>query len=268
MLTEVADGVLVHQSELLQNNTVVVLGPSGALVVDPGITATELACLVGDLRARGIAVALGFSTHPDWDHALWHPALGDAPRYGTTAGAAFLSDLLSAPDWREQVAEGLPPEIADETPIDLFGRVTALPGTGLPWDGPEVHIIEHPAHSVGHAALFIGDRRVLIAGDMLSDILMPFPDVGADDPIGDYLLGLDALEEVAGEVDVVIPGHGSVGRDDVRDRIALDREYVTALREGRLPDDPRISPTAEYGADWLPGVYEWQAETLGPQSTG
>ena len=50
MLTPVADGVPVHRSELLQNQTVVVQGHSGVLVVDPGITATELACLGGDLR--------------------------------------------------------------------------------------------------------------------------------------------------------------------------------------------------------------------------
>ena len=37
MLTQVAEGVLVHQSELLQNNTVVVQGRAGVLLVDPGI---------------------------------------------------------------------------------------------------------------------------------------------------------------------------------------------------------------------------------------
>ena len=35
MLTQVAEGVLVHQSELLENNTVVVQGRSGVLLVDP-----------------------------------------------------------------------------------------------------------------------------------------------------------------------------------------------------------------------------------------
>ena len=43
MLTPAADGVFVHRSELLRNLTVVVHGRAGALVVDPGITATELA---------------------------------------------------------------------------------------------------------------------------------------------------------------------------------------------------------------------------------
>ena len=35
MLTQVAEGVLVHQSELLQNNAVVVQGRSGVLLIDP-----------------------------------------------------------------------------------------------------------------------------------------------------------------------------------------------------------------------------------------
>ncbi len=49
--------------------------------------------------------------------------------------------------WRARVAEGLPPEIADDVPLDLFGLVTGLPaGTArIPWDGPDVWIIEHPA---------------------------------------------------------------------------------------------------------------------------
>jgi len=38
VLTQVAKGVLVHQSELLQNNTVVVQGRAGVLLIDPGIT--------------------------------------------------------------------------------------------------------------------------------------------------------------------------------------------------------------------------------------
>ena len=83
MLSQVAEGVLVHQSELLQNNTVVVLGRSGVLVVDAGITGAEMSCLANDLEESGQSVAAGFSTHPDWDHVLWHAALGEAPRYGT-----------------------------------------------------------------------------------------------------------------------------------------------------------------------------------------
>jgi glyoxylase-like metal-dependent hydrolase (beta-lactamase superfamily II) len=112
--------------------------------------------------------------------------------------------------------------------------------------------------------LLIEERRVLVAGDMLSDILMPFPDLGAANPVQDYLEGLQRLEDVADDVAVLIPGHGSVGEAaDVRRRIELDRAYLLALRDGRVPDDPRIGPSATFGTDWLPGVYEWQAQQLG-----
>jgi hypothetical protein len=98
---------------------------------------------------------------------------------------------------------------------------------------------------------------------MLSDILIPFPDLDAADPIGDYLVGLRLLEGVADDVDVVIPGHGSVGGgDQVRARIEQDRAYVHALRDGHGPDDPRIGPTATFGKDWLPDVYGWQRQQL------
>jgi len=265
VLTQVADGVLTHQSELLQNNAVVVQGRAGVLLIDPGIQGSEMACLANDLRELGQPVVAGFSTHPDWDHVLWHAELGEAPRYGTARCAAFMRDLLSNADWKARVAEGLPPEIADEIPLDGFGLVTGLP-TGaaqVPWDGPEVRIIEHPAHAQGHAALLIKERSVLVAGDMLSDILIPFPDLDAAHPIEDYLVGLQLLEGVADEVDVLVPGHGSVGgADEVSARIELDRAYVHALRDGRAPDDPRIGPSATFGKDWLPGVYEWQRQQL------
>jgi len=267
MLTQVADGVLVHQSELLQNNAVVVQARDGVLLVDPGITGAEMGCLAKDVRKLGLPVVAGFATHPDWDHALWHADLGEGPRYGTAPCAAFLRDLRSNGDWRTNVAEGLPPEIAGETPLDLFGLIIGLPaGTGqIPWDGPRVRVIEHPAHAPGHAALFIEERGVLVAGDMLSDVLIPMLDdfKSTNDPIEDYFTGLRLLEGVADDVDVLIPGHGSVGgAGQVRARIDQDRAYVQALRGGRAPDDPRIGPSAKPGWEWVSDIHAGQARSV------
>ena len=267
MLTEVAEGVLVHQSELLQNNTVVVEGSSGVLLIDAGITGAEMTCLATDLRRAGRPVVAGFSTHPDWDHVLWDAELGEAPRYGTARCAAAMAELRSHPNWRVQVTEGLPSEIADDIPLDRFGVITGLPaGTAqIPWDGPRVRIIEHPAHSPGHAALLIEGRGVLVAGDMLSDVFIPMLDDfrGINDPIEEYLVGLRRLEEAADDVDVVIPGHGSVGRGGrLRQRIDLDRRYVEALRDGREPDDPRIGPSARPGWEWVSDIHAGQVRSI------
>jgi glyoxylase-like metal-dependent hydrolase (beta-lactamase superfamily II) len=265
MLKQVADGVLIHESEFIQSNTVVVHFRAGVLLIDPGIKGDEMAALANDLRELGQPVVAGFSTHPHWDHLLWHAKLGEAPRYGTARCAAAIRDLLSDAGWKARVAEMLPPDIAEEIPLDLFGLITGLPAktARIPWDGPRVRIIEHQAHAPGHAALLIEERGVLVAGDMLSDALIPMLDLNATDPIEDYLAALRLLEGVAGDVDILIPGHGSVGgADQVRARIKQDRAYVNALHDGGVPDDPRVGPSAKHGWEWVSDVHAGQLQQL------
>ena len=264
MLTKIADGVHIHASACIQTNSIVVEDGSGALVVDPGLTSAELIELATAVEALGLSVVAGFATHPDWDHALWHPRLGDVPRYGTARASAVLNDLRAQPDWRARTAESLPPEIADDVPLDLFGLLVGLPihAETIPWDGPVARILEHRGHAEGHAALLIEERRVLVAGDMLSDVLVPMPDLYGDasDPVGDYLNGLELLEAAALRVDVVVPGHGSTGdAGELRARISADRAYVEALRDGRPISDPRIT-SPEPGWEWVAFIHEGNLE--------
>jgi glyoxylase-like metal-dependent hydrolase (beta-lactamase superfamily II) len=265
MLKQVAEGVLIHESECIQSNAVGVQGRAGVLLIDPGITGDEIVAIADDLRKLGQPVVAGFSTHPHWDHLLWHAKLGEAPRYGTARCAADITAFLSNPSWKDDVAEELPPEVAGEVPLDLLGLITGLPAgtTQIPWDGPKVRIIEHQAHAPGHAALLIEERRALVVGDMLSDVLIPMLDLNAADPIEDYLTALRLLEGVADDVDVLIPGHGSIGRaDQVRPRIDQDRAYVLALPEGHVPSDPRVGPSAKPGWEWVSDVHNGQAQRL------
>jgi len=267
VLTRVADGVLVHESVCIQSNAVVVEGDAGALLVDPGITEQEMAQIALDLAALDHAVVAGFATHPDWDHALWHPDFGDAPRYGTAGCADFLRDQLADPEWRKYFTEGLPPEFAADIPLDLFGLVTGLsPATRhVPWEGPQVRIIEHRGHAQGHAALLVEDRGVLAAGDMVSDVLVPMPDPGAASPLGDYLAALDLFEQVADGIDVFVPGHGSAGDAvEFRKRIEMDRAYLDSLGDGAGTDDPRITAPRP-GWEWVSDFYSWQVQRFGPR---
>lgn len=270
MLTRVTDGVYVHRSECIQSNLVVVQGRAGVLLIDPGLTNDEMVQLADDLRELDQPVVAGFSTHPDWDHVLWHACFGDVPRYGTALCAASLRTLLSQDDWEARVAEVLPPEIAGDVPTNLLGLVTGLPAGAaqIPWGGPEIRIIEHQGHAQGHAALLIAERGVLVAGDMVSDVLVPMLDVhGSDDPIGDYLHALQLFEGVADQVGFVIPGHGSVGgAGDVRARIDRDRYYVLALRDGRDCSDPRIGTSAKPGWEWVSDLHASQVHGLAQRS--
>lgn len=263
MLQQVTNGVWTHESSCIQSNTTIIKGEAGVLLVDPGLTSDELVSIADKLDEMGLPVVAGFSTHPHWDHVLWHDRFGNVPRYGTAAAAAQMKESLSNPDWQEEEARDLPEEIAGQVPLDgLFGKITALPsGTAaIPWDGPKVTVIEHNGHAPGHAALYIEEGGVLVAGDMLSDVFMPMLNLAAADPIGDYLKALDMIEDVAGDASFVIPGHGSVG-EQVRERIALDRRYVEALRDGNSTDDPRIV-TPKQGWEWVAGIHDWQAKMI------
>ncbi len=170
---------------------------------------------------------------------------------------------------RRPVSTLMPPDIVEQVPLDLLGLITGLPAeaTQIPWEGPRVRIIEHNAHALGHAALLIQERGVLVAGDMLSDVLIPMLDLsGSADPIENYFAALPLFEGVADDVDVVIPGHGSVGgADQVPARIAQDRAYLHALREGDVRSDPRLGQSA-YGRDFLPSVHERQLQYLAQRS--
>jgi glyoxylase-like metal-dependent hydrolase (beta-lactamase superfamily II) len=269
VLRQVAEGVLIHESEFCQSNAVVVHGRAGVLLVDPGVLGYEMAALADDLRELGQPVVAGFSTHPHWDHLLWHTRLDASPRYGTARCAATVRDRLADPGAKARIAaELIPQDIAEQVPLDLLGLITGLPAemAQIPWDGPHVRIIEHQAHAPGHAALLIEERGVLVAGDMLSDVLIPMLDLNdTADPIEDYLAALRLLEGVAGDVDVLVPGHGSIGgADQVRARIDQDRAYVQALRDAGAPDDPRVGPSATF--DWMSGVHERQLQQLARRS--
>jgi glyoxylase-like metal-dependent hydrolase (beta-lactamase superfamily II) len=247
MLTAVADGVWVRQSAWVWTNSIVVRGEGGLILVDPGIDGSELNQLADDLDRLGIPVVAGFSTHPHWDHLLWHSRFGDMPRYATFAGAN------AAAGARER-AQAMAAESASDIPLELIALVTPLPAHGGRVPG---EIIEHEAHAIGHAAVLLADRGVLLAGDMLSDVLIPLLDASRPDQVGAYETALDRLEEAARHVDVLVPGHGAVAEGpEVAARLAADHAYIDALRRGEEPVDARLGPYA----DWLSGPHQSNLE--------
>jgi glyoxylase-like metal-dependent hydrolase (beta-lactamase superfamily II) len=245
MLNQVADGVWVRQSAWVWTNATAVRGEDGLILVDPGIDGSDLDQLADDLDRLGIPVVAGFSTHPHWDHLLWHSRFGDVPRYATSAGARAAGEAREG-------ARRMAAESASGIPLELIGLVTPLPAAGGPVPG---EIVEHQAHAIGHAALLLADRGVLLAGDMLSDVLIPLLDAGRPDQVGAYETALDRLGEAGGHVDVLVPGHGAVARGpEVAARLAADRAYIDALRRGEEPVDPRLS------RDWLLGPHRSNLE--------
>jgi glyoxylase-like metal-dependent hydrolase (beta-lactamase superfamily II) len=240
-LIELAPGVLVATSRRYTTTSTVVSLGGAALLVDPAWDPDELVGLAQALDARGLRVTAGFSTHAHHDHLLWHPRFGAAPRWASAATAALAMqerDLLVSslgPDWPLDLADLVGRvQVADQWIPDPFGDAR----------DDIAQLVTHDGHAPGHTAVWLPGPRVLVAGDMLSDIEVPLPH--APDDLAAYLAGLDALAPFVAQAAVLIPGHGSPTMRPAA-RLDADRRYLDALLADRDPADPRCA---------LPGMAE------------
>lgn len=236
----IAPGVFVLTSDFALSNTVIIAGYGGdCLLIDPGIAVDDLQELALFLAGQGLRPAVAWSTHPHWDHVLWHKALGtDVPRYAAPAAVAITETE------RDGMVEGVQ-RSAPGHDLELFGHVTPLKAETIPWNGPTAQLFVHDGHAPGHGAVFLPDTGVLIAGDMCSDVEIPLLDTVADDAMGDYRTGLALLAGVP-EVRHIVPGHGHPGDTrEFRRRLDSDTAYLDELERGNVFDDARITK------DWM-----------------
>lgn len=221
-------------------------------MVDPAVTAPEVDGLAATIRARGWTPIAVWSTHAHWDHVLDGPTLAHLPRWSAGVAATDRETLAAERDADPELARsGQPPARIAAQAAEYPQR---SPGV-LDWPGPTIRVLVHTAHAASHTALFLPDSGVLLAGDMLSDVEIPLLDLSAHDPVGDYLDGLRMLE--ATEAEIVVPGHGHVGRD-LHGRVAADRAYLSALVAGVEVLDERCA------LPWTAAAHAAHREAVGP----
>lgn len=248
-LQRVNDDVWIRQSEVWQTNTGVIMDGNRCVLVDPGLLASEIADLAASLRGREIAA--GFATHAHWDHVLWDPALGDAPRYAseeTVRRVAAERDRIerSLDAFEAQLAEGygLGPQwdrtgFYDLLPMPLGAGELA----GLPCE-----LVDVSGHADGQVALVLPEQDVAFVADTLSDVETPSIAEGAD-RFGRYLETLDRLQDVIERVHWIIPGHGAVAdRAEAQRRLDGDRRYLEGL-PGAVAAAPATAPDEEVARD-------------------
>jgi len=230
---ELVPGVLVATSRNYATTTTALLdGAGGAVVVDPAWDPDELAAISSDLASLGAQCVAGLATHEHYDHVMWHPDLGEVPRWSSSTTVRRLADARD--DVLAPLTAFLPADL-----IAVAGRLQALDSARLPWAGPEATCIVHDAHAPGHLAILVERTGVLIAGDMLSDVELPMP-ASEDTTLERYLIGLDKLRDASARAIWVIPGHGTPSGDP-RARFDADLRYLDDLIAGRRSDDPRVS---------------------------
>ena len=225
--------VLVITSRIWQTTCTVVSRGEECFVIDSPVLPDELEVLPTVLEHAGFAFSGLLATHADWDHLLARlafpgAALGVAE---TTAARLAAEPGAAARDLRAFDDEHY---VDRDTPLSL-GQVQALPVPGHCAIGDE-EIELHPAdgHTADGMAAWIGWARVLVCGDYLSPVEIPWiSESGSRDA---YLATLRRLAPLVEQADHVVPGHGEV-LDAVRAMAILreDVAYLEALPDAELP---------------------------------
>ncbi|GIO09571.1 hypothetical protein J31TS6_55990 [Brevibacillus reuszeri] len=96
-------------------------------------------------------------------------------------------------------------------------------------DWQEVYFLPVPGHTPDQLATLFRDQKLLVVGDMLSNLEFPFINDSAA-----YLESLEKIERLVtdGAVEEIIPGHGipAKGRENILHRIHRDRQYLSDAR--------------------------------------
>ncbi len=259
-IREVVPGITVSTSKIMLTNSIILSSQGEAFLIDPAWMPDELEAIGDFLLEQDLKILGGFATHAHHDHLLWHPSFGGAPRWASAQTAKL------ATDHRVGLIAALGPDFPASL-TDLMGRVHQVPGT-IPEEcnpaGIDIEQIVHDGHFPGHTALWLPQQRVLIAGDMLSDVELPLPlhPGGLADyqrGLADYQQGLEVLAPFARKAEIIIPGHGHIGTDPGQ-RLDADRAYLDEVLRHGGSDDPRIGN---------PGMAEahkrLQEQTLNPR---
>lgn len=229
-MNTITDTIAVQQSEVWQTNTGIVRRGERVILIDPGVLASEIASLVAHLR--GTEIVAGFATHFHWDHILWPPALGDAPRYASAETRALVDTqrdriIRSLDAFERQLAETdqLGPQWDRSRFFDL-NPMKPGPGTiaGVPCE-----LVDVSGHADGQVALVLPEDDVAFVADTLSDVEVPSITEGVD-RFPRYLATLDRLQRVIDRVAWIVPGHGAVAdRAEAQRRLDADRRYLDGL---------------------------------------
>ena len=228
--------MLVATSRVFQTSCTAIRSGDEGFVVDSPIYPDELEVLPAVLEQAGFNASGLLATHGDWDHLMGRLAFpGAALGVAETTAAR----LTGAPGDAQRKLRAFDEEHYVERPSPLsLGQVQALPVPGhVEIGGQEIEL--HPAdgHTADGMALWVPWARVLVCGDYLSPVEIPWlSESGSRDA---YLATLERLRPLVAQAQWVVPGHGAPTEAERASEI-LD-EDVRYLTDWELPASRRTA---------------------------
>ncbi|MBN1659648.1 MAG: GNAT family N-acetyltransferase [Anaerolineae bacterium] len=218
----------VSQSRLYVTNSGIVVDGGQACLIDPGVYPDEIEAIarfVGECGAVTSAIVL---THGHWDHILGPEHFPGVPVIAHEAYAEGMAGERGE-HTTEQVAhwqQAAGVERAAPFSLPAADRTFDQAST-LRVGSTELRLVHAPGHEVDEIIVYHPETAALWAGDMLSDLEIPF--------VFHSLLAYQRTLEMIAQWDVqlLVPGHGrpTADVDEIRARLDDDHAYLAGLRE-------------------------------------
>jgi glyoxylase-like metal-dependent hydrolase (beta-lactamase superfamily II) len=212
------------ESALWQTSSLLLVSDREAVVVDPCISAGEVARIAARASELGASVTHVLVTHADWDHVCGIAAFPDAvammgPRTAEIVARGGLPELIA----ERAATYGL--TIEGEPRVDRVLELGVSQQVG-PFSVETIPLRGHTADGTGYR---IRQLDLLAVGDHLSAVEFPFASTTSD-----YRTTLARLIELLANDPpaTVVPGHGPQLAVAEALRIAeADLAYLRALRD-------------------------------------
>ncbi len=221
--------VILISSQVWQTNCTIVRAGEECFLIDSPILPEELQALPAVLEQAALQLSGLLATHGDWDHLLGRLVFPDA----SLACAQSTSERLqTTPGEAQRALRAFDEEYYLERGPLMLGQLQPLPVPGRLTIGPQ-ELELHPAegHTCDGMAIWIPWARVLLAGDYLSAVEIPFFGEGSGDPRV-YRATLKRLRPLVEAADRVVPGHGpALPGSDALAVLEEDLAYLQALDE-------------------------------------
>jgi glyoxylase-like metal-dependent hydrolase (beta-lactamase superfamily II) len=223
--------LIVFISRFWQTTCTAVRAGDEGLVIDSPVYPDELEALGGVLEQAGFPVSGLLATHADWDHLLGRIAFAEASLgCGETTARRLVAEPGAA---QRELREFDEDQYVDDRPPLSLGGVQSLPVPGrlsLGSQGRELEL--HPAdgHTADGTAFFIPWLEVLVCGDYLSPVEIPWLSPGGSAEV--YLATLERLRALVERAQTIVPGHGRpLDRATATELLDEDVAYLNALIE-------------------------------------
>jgi glyoxylase-like metal-dependent hydrolase (beta-lactamase superfamily II) len=225
--------VIIVTSAVWQTNCTVVRADAECFAIDSPILPQELQALPSVLDHSQSTLSGLLATHGDWDHLLGRLAF---PRASLGCAQSTAARLHDEPGEAQRELRAFDEQYYIERPQPLaLAAPQALPVPGYCGIGErELQLYPAEGHTCDGMAVWIPWASVLIAGDYLSAVEIPFFGEGGG-RLDDYHATLQRMQPLLEQAEYVVPGHGPVlDTKQALTVLAEDLAYLSALRERGL----------------------------------